>query len=237
MIELQVVSDTFNRKNLHFDHVTNNLANAGTVGFKAERLFFEVGPAVSSGEAISSYEYTPQVKIDFTEGFLEKTGNPLDLAIEGKGFFTIETPDGAVYTRKGNFTVNSTGEIVTQGGHPVSGASGPIVIQGSDVQVEPDGTVTVDGAEAGKLKIMSFRNPEALERSSNGCFRDAGDAGAETSGTAAVRAGFLEKSNVNAIKEMIDMIDIQRSLECYQKVIQTLSDQDKMSTSRIGRLI
>jgi len=236
-IELQVVSDSFNRKNLRFEHVTNNIANAGTVGFKAESLFFEVGQATSAGEAITTYEYTPQVRIDFTEGCLERTGNPLDLAIEGPGFFTVETSDGVVYTRKGNFTVNGRGEVVTQDGNPVMGDSGPIVIKGSDVEVEPDGMVTVDGAEAGRLKIVGFRNLEALERKTNGCFRDPGDAGAEPPGSTAVRSGFLEQSNVRVINEMIEMIDIHRSLECYQKIIQTLSDQDKMSTGRIGRLI
>lgn len=235
-LEMQSTADAFNRKCLLLDQVTSNLANAGTTGFKAERMFFRVTEGEVDGEAVSFYSYAPFVRTDFTEGVPLKTGNPLDLVIQGDGFFTVETPDGEAYTKKGNFTVNGKGEIVTVSGDPVLGESGRLVIEGKEVSVGADGTVTVDGTVAGKLKITGFRNEDALERTENCCFRDGGEGESYRPDDVTVQSGFLEQSNVNVVQHMIEMIDIHRSLESYQKIIQTLSDQDKMSTNRIGRL-
>jgi flagellar basal-body rod protein FlgG len=235
-LELQTTADAFNRKCLLLDQVSSNLANAGTAGFKAERMFFQVSEGGADGEAVSFYTYAPCVKTDFTEGMPLKTGNPLDLVIDGEGFFTVETPDGEAYTKKGNFTINGKGELVTGSGNPVVGESGRLVIEGQEVSVGPDGTITVDGTVAGKLKISGFRNVDALERTQDCCFRDGGNAEPYRPDDVTVQSGFLEQSNVNVVQHMIEMIDIHRSLESYQKIIQTLSDQDKMSTNRIGRL-
>lgn len=235
-LELQTTADAFNRKCLLLDQVTSNLANAGTAGFKAERMFFQVNGGGAEGEAVSSYVFTPCVRTDFTSGVSTRTGNPLDLSIDGEGFFTVQTPDGEAYTKKGSFTVNSKGELVTASGDPVLGESGVLVIEGKDISVGSDGTITVDETEIGKLKISCFRNPGALERAGNGLFRDGGEADPFQPDSVTIQQGFLEQSNVNVVQQMIEMIDIHRSLESYQKVIQTLSDQDKMSTNRIGRL-
>ncbi len=235
-LEMQSTADAFNRNCLLLDQVTSNLANAGTTGFKAERMFFQVTEGEADGEAVSFYSYTPFVRTDFTGGVSLKTGNPLDLSIQGDGFFSVETPEGEAYTKKGNFTVNGKGEIVTVTGDPVLGESGRLVIEGQAVSVGADGTITVDGTVVGKLKITGFRNEDALERAENCCFRDGGEGEPYRPGDVTVQSGFLEQSNVNVVQHMIEMIDIHRSLESYQKIIQTLADQDKMSTNRIGRL-
>jgi len=235
-LEMQSTADAFNRNCLLLDQVTSNLANAGTTGFKAERMFFQASEGEADGEAVSFYSYTPFVRTDFTEGVSLKTGNPLDLSIQGDGFFSVETPEGEAYTKKGNFTVNGKGEIVTVTGDPVLGESGRLVIEGQEVSVGADGTITVDGTVAGKLKITGFRNEDALERAENCCFRDGGQGDPYRPDDVTVQSGFVEQSNVNVVQHMIEMIDIHRSLESYQKIIQTLADQDKMSTNRIGRL-
>ncbi len=235
-LEMQSTADAFNRNCLLLDQVTSNLANAGTAGFKAERMFFQVTEGDADGEAVSFYSYAPFVRTDFTGGVSLKTGNPLDLSIQGDGFFSVETPEGEAYTKKGNFTVNGKGEIVTVTGDPVLGESGRLVIEGQEVSVGADGTITVDGTVAGKLKITGFRNEDALERAENCCFRDGGEGDPYRPDDVTVQSGFLEQSNVNVVQHMIEMIDIHRSLESYQKIIQTLADQDKMSTNRIGRL-
>lgn len=233
---MQSTADAFNRNCLLLDQVTSNLANAGTTGFKAERMFFQVTEGEADGEAVSFYSYAPFVRTDFTGGVSLKTGNPLDLSIQGDGFFSVETPEGEAFTKKGNFTVNGKGEIVTVTGDPVLGESGRLVIEGQEVSVGADGTIIVDGTVVGKLKITGFRNEDALERAENCCFRDGGEGAPYRPGDVTVQSGFLEQSNVNVVQHMIEMIDIHRSLESYQKIIQTLADQDKMSTNRIGRL-
>ena len=103
--------------------------------------------------------------IDFAQGTLQTTGNPLDVAIEGDGFFAIQQNDGTTYTRNGGFVLNKNKELVTKNGAKVLGESGPIIINGTQINIDADGTIRVDGNLAGKLKIVSFTNPEQLTRS------------------------------------------------------------------------
>ena len=116
------------------------------------------------------------------------------------------------------------------------GEAGPIKINGREVTIESNGTVTVDGTETGKLQLVSFDNRPNLVRRGDGLFTDPGSAGKKKVATPDFTPRHLELANVNAIKEMADMIDIQRSFESYLKVMQTIQDLDKLSTSRVGRL-
>ena len=117
------------------------------------------------------------------------------------------------------------------------GESGPIKINGKNVEIDTDGTVRVDGNITGKLKIVNFKNPGELTRAGEGQYLDSGSAGLMNAEKFRVAGGYIESSNVNPIKEMIKMVDIQRDFETYQKVILTASDLDKISTNRIGKLI
>jgi len=224
------------RKISQLDYVTNNIANSSTSGFKAEHMYFSMkgkdvqqGALVDLGSTVS--------KMDFSQGTLRVTGNVLDIAIEGDGFFTIQTKQGDTYTRNGSFVLNVNNELVTQSGEPVLGESGKIVINGSKVNIDQQGSIYVDETLAGKLKIAAFENPQALTRSANGGFIDNKKAGLKNSSEHRIASGYVESSNVNAVREMTDMMEIQRTFETYQKMILTLQDLDKISTNRIGKLI
>lgn len=224
------------RKITQLDFVANNLANAATPGFKAEHLYYAMkGKKAQEGAMM---ELGPTVsKMDYAQGTLMITGNKLDMAVEGDGYFTIQTKTGNVYTRNGGFVLNKNNELVTQSGDYVLGEAGKIVITGNEVSIDADGSISVDGEVAAKLKISSFKDPYALTRSSDGRFVDAGKAGLKKAEGFKIASGYLEMSNVNAVREMTDMMEIQRTFETYQKVILTLQDMDKISTNRIGKLI
>ena len=223
------------RKLTQLDVIANNLANISTTGFKSEHLYYAMKGKSAQESARSDLGLT-SIVIDFAQGTLQKTGNPLDVAIEGDGFFAIQQNDTTGYTRNGSFVVNKNNELVTKSGAKVQGESGPISINGTQVNIDADGTIQVDGNVAGKLRIVSFANPGQLSRSAEGQYIDNGSAGVKKNDTYRVSGGYLETSNVNAMKEMVEMIDGHRSFESYQKIIQTMSDLDKLSTSRIGRL-
>jgi len=213
----------------------HNIANVGTPGFKAAMLFFN--SALDQTETGEMGETEPLIAVDYSPGVLRKTGNTLDLAIQGEGFFTIETQDGNAYTRDGRFTLNSSGELVTQSGDYVLGQTGRITISGGTIEVSEDGTVKSDDVEADQLHIVCFERSDKLIRGERGLFFDKDEAAnPSVDGNSTVQSGFLEMSNVQAIQEMVKLIDIHRSFESYQKMMQTIQEQDKLSTSDIGRL-
>ena len=224
------------RKLTQLDFVANNVANANTAGFKAEHLYYAIkGKAAQENSRI---DFGPtSTKIDFAQGTLNRTGNKFDLAIESEGFFTIQTKNGIAYTRNGSFMLNKNNELVTPAGDYVMGEAGKIVISGESVGIDADGSIQVDGSVVGKLKITAFSNPSDIGRASAGQYIDSGKAGPKKADNYKIASGYLEMSNVNAVKEMVDMIDIQRTFETYQKIILTMTDLDKISTSRIGKLI
>ena len=235
---LTAVVNACNTKIPQLDAVANNIANIHTPGFKSERLYFRVESTGGNAGAVQKdVSYTPSVIIDFSTGTLQRTGNPLDVAIQGDGFFVVRTKDGEAYTRKGNFTVNGKRELVTPEGDLVMGESGSIVLPGQDIRIGEKGDISSGGAQIGRLKIVKADRQDQLIKSGAGLFVDPEKkAGIKQYTEAEVRAGHLENSNVQALKEMVDMINIQRSVESYQKVILTLGDQDKSSTGRIGKL-
>ncbi|HQL01341.1 MAG TPA: flagellar basal-body rod protein FlgF [Smithellaceae bacterium] len=224
------------RKLTQLDFVANNLANASTTGFKSEHLYYAMtGRSAQEG---ASLELGPtSTKIDFAQGTLMVTGNTFDLGIEGEGFFTIRTPQGPAYTRNGSFMLNARRELVTAAGDQVMGETGPIVVEGDNVQIGADGTIYADENPVGKIRITVFANPHLLTRSSSGRFLDQAQAGGRAASDYRIAGGYLEMSNVNSVKEMVSMMEIQRAFETYQKIILTITDMDKISTGRIGKLI
>ena len=213
------------------DVVSHNLANLATPGFKVEHLYPGNPSPANQGDVTGK----PFIVVDYSPGLMQKTDNALDAAIQDDGFFVIESKEGVAYTRKGNFSIKNN-ELVTQSGDKVLGAAGPIRIKGNQVTIESNGIVLVDGKEAGKLQLAGFDKRSDLVRRGDGVFTDPGTAGKKMAATPALLPRHLELANVSAIKEMADMIDIQRSFESYQKVMQTIQDLDKLSTGRVGRL-
>lgn len=225
------------RKLTQLDFVTNNMANASTSGFKADHLYYAMkGKSAQEGAPIALGPTASRA--DFSQGTLRVTGNAFDLAIEGDGFFVIQSKQGKTYTRNGSFILNKNKELVTQSGDYVLGESGnKIIIDGNSITIDKDGSVYADENMAGKIKIAAFKDPYALVRAADGHFADDGNAGVKNAGSYSIAGGHLEMSNVNAVREMTDMMEIQREFETYQKIILTLTDMDKISTNRIGKLI
>jgi len=241
--DIPTVASAMDQKIMQLDYISNNLANAATPGYKAQHL----RALKNLEEASEAAETTPSntaVYTDFSQGMAQKTGNPLDLNLQGDGFFVVQTPTGQAFTRQGNFTVNKLNQIVTQFGHPVVGSGGgPITLTDGKVQISEEGFVYVSKNEAesaeseiGKLKIVDFSNKQALVNAGEGLYRDPGTAGMTQIDKPKISVECVESSNVNIVKEMASMIDTHRLFETYQKIIQTLSEEDKLSTSRIGRI-
>ncbi len=213
--------------------VTHNIANVNTPGFKAEKVLFPEGTSLNR-----SNDEKPLSVIDYSPGPIQKTGNVFDVAVGGEGFFVIETANGEAYSRDGRFTLNERGELVTHSGDYVLGKSGKIVISGDDVRIDENGSVKADGNEAGVLKIVELDKPEVLKSAGKGLLCDLKkEAGPMIVEKPKVYSEHLEMSNVQAIKEMVNMISIHRSFETYQKTMQILQEQDKLSTNRIGKLV
>jgi flagellar basal-body rod protein FlgF len=162
------------------DVVANNIANMNTTGFKADGSLFEeyLNSAARAADTRVSFVQDRATWIDMSAGALERTGNALDVAINGDGFFAVQTQRGVRYTRNGSFQINPSGQLVTAQGDPVLGDGGPITFQPTDrqISISPDGTISVrEGnskadSQRGKLRLVSFANPRQLQKDGNGTF-------------------------------------------------------------------
>lgn len=211
--------------NAHQERTANNLANANTVGYKRDRLFVTALNERLNNELAPESDRLIQQGADLTAGALERTGNPLDVALRGGGFFEVmDEETGALrYTRAGRFITDAEGTLRTPDGHAVQGTNGAIVLPtgGGPVEVGADGTLRAGGQPAGQLRIVDFADPMALQRLDGASFA-AGDAVPEDLANPDVLQGYVETSNVSAITEMTDMIEQFRLFESQQKSIHTL---------------
>jgi len=200
--------------------IARNLANANTVGFKKNMVSFKT---VLDGESTS---LQTDYGIDYSHGNLKYTGNTFNMAIDGDGFFTVETGNGIRYTRNGQFQLSSTGEMVTDTGSKVLGQGGPIVIPkgGGEILVDKKGVIKVNGKEIGRIKITNFNDLAKLAPTGNSTFAAPDDVVDDTGEKKHnVAQGYLESSNVSVVTEMVDMITNMRSYEASNNVIKTFS--------------
>lgn len=234
--------------------ISNNLANANTVGFKQDFGSFqlldpEALPDISNTDAAEIESFQADlfwnnfsVYTDHTSGSLKNTGSDFDLALVGKGFFSIQTPDGVQYTRKGDFTLNSEGILVTRNGFPVMGEGGEISVNGQESPhrykkflVDEEGNVSVDGNQVGRLRIVDFPQPYAFTKKGDTLFKpiNPGQGEAPAEGVR-VSQGFIEQSNVEAVKMMTEMIEVLRGYESYQKIIQSVDQVNSAAIKEIS---
>ncbi len=222
------------------DVISNNLANANTAGFKKDRVAFESLLALRAGEAPEKAGLVQADNIYFTDysaGPVKQTGNTLDLAIDGDGFFAVNTPQGRAYTRQGNFQRNAAGRLVTNDGYEVVGSGGPITINGSRVEVSARGEVMVDGAQVATLEVVDFPKPYALQKAGSALFVPSDpQAAPQPVLTASVRQGHLEDSNVSVVQEMVQMIEANRYFEACQRVVKSYDDAAGKAANDIGRI-
>jgi flagellar basal-body rod protein FlgG len=233
--DISAVAAAMDQKILQLEHITNNLANTTTPGFKAVHLFI-LNALQEESKPGDTTNTLSSLIVDFSQGISHKTENPLDITLQGDGFFVVQTKEGEAYTRKGDFTINKLNQMVTQAGDLVVGEGGPIELKNGKIHINEDGSVFVDESQVGKLKIVGFANRQTLRNVGGGLYLDDGAAGINKVDKPNVSSGLIELSNVNVISEMAEMINIHRSFEAYQKIIQQLADQDKLSTSRVGRV-
>ncbi len=220
------------------ERIANNLANANTVGFKSHRTFTE------TLEEFIDIEGGPQSVRDSGEwasleqGTLEKTGNPLDVAIHGDGFFVLsdENTGDVRYSRAGRFALDTGGMLRNTAGHLVEGADGPIQLPltVASIEISKDGSIQADGQNVGRLRIVDFEEPRNLRRLDDAAF-DAGEMEAVDLVEPSVVQGHVEGSNVNPISAMTDMIAHFRLFESQQKLLQTTDQILGHVTRELGK--
>jgi flagellar basal-body rod protein FlgF len=227
------------------DVVANNIANINTTGYKADGSLFEefLASAARSDPSSGRVSFVQDRGTwhDLSAGPIEKTGNPLNVAIDGNAFLVVQTQAGERYTRNGALQLNGNGELVTSDGNIVLGTAGPIVFQPTDqqIQISADGTISVREGTTntdslrGALRLVSFDNPQQLRKGANSTFTAVGGAQPKPSTTARVIQGSIEKSNVRSMVEMSRMIEITRS---YTDVANLLKLQSDLSQSAIDKL-
>lgn len=218
------------------NQVSNNLANVDTNGFKKENVTFWEMLYTASGQR-QRVGKAMKIITNHAQGAVELTGNPLDLAMNGEGFFKVQTPRGIRYTRAGNFFRNDQGQLVTPGGHLVMGQGGEITIQGNEVGIDRYGLISVDGEEADRLAIVTFDNLEALQKEGENYFRLIDENAQELPPEhMEVRQGYLEASNVSTVLEMTEMIDLHRAYEAQQKSVHSIDSLDDKAVNSVGKL-
>jgi flagellar basal-body rod protein FlgG len=239
--------------------IANNLANVNTTGYKRDLLAFkdtmlmyahdhimEPVASIRDKKFFPDPQHLSRTRIatsvtDFQQGGMKVTSAPLDLAISGEGFFKVGAPEGEFYTRNGHFTVNQEGTIVTERGWPLMSEGGEITIPAGakHIVIAEDGRVFADEVLAGQVQVVTVDNPANLEKVGANMFKPRN--GAEVAeveidpGRTWLAQGFLESANVDAVYEMVNMIEAQRQFEAYQKVMQTSDAIDREATTKVGR--
>jgi flagellar basal-body rod protein FlgG len=211
------------------DIVANNLANIQTAGFKRD-----FGSILQSDDG-----YDIGTSIDMSEGELVNTGNGLDAAIDGSGFFVIQTDNGIRYTRNGSFVLDSQGGLVTKDGAKVLGTDGqPIAVSGGTVSIHDGGVVARDGTQVATLKIVTFPTVSKLQKEGFYRFQWNGSPDeAQNMPDPHVKGGYLERSNVNPVTEMVHLMSAYREFEAVQRTVKTLvTDMNGKLIQELGKL-
>jgi flagellar basal-body rod protein FlgF len=221
------------------DVIANNLANASTPAFKRESVKFQemltqVAPSdTQQGPQSVSFVKDTGVTRDMTQGSMEITNAPYDVAINGKGYMVIQTPQGDRYTRNGHFTLDPNGQSVTSDGQPVMGDGGAITVTADDgdIHIAADGTVSGKNGDIGKLRLVDFPDDRALVKQGNSLYSTGQTPTAATDAT--LTQGMLESSNVQPVLEISHMIEVMRA---YQATATLNSSQENLERDSIEKL-
>ncbi|MBI5178051.1 MAG: flagellar basal-body rod protein FlgF [Nitrospinae bacterium] len=237
------------------DIITNNLANMNTHGYKADRLLFSsymqkslnqpVNPPTpeeikkgffTKGGDETAYMMGSQTYTDFSQGALQATSSPFDIALDGDGFIAVQTPEGERYTRGGNFKVSAEGELVTSDGYPVLDEGNATINIGADnFAIQEDGSVVANAKDVlAKIKVVNFPDKGVLQKTGRGLYQTNDAALAEPS-TALVKQGYLEGSNINPVVEMTRMITAMRTYEAFQKSIHSHDDMTQRLINDVAK--
>lgn len=223
------------------DMVANNLANMNTPAFKAENMMFRdyVLKSRSADRPFgdkTSYVQDVSVYRNMSEGALSATGNPLDIAVKGDGFMVVDTPQGARYTRNGHMRLDESGQMVTADGFPVlSNSDQPFFFAPNEqkISIAADGTVSTENGQVGKIRVVRFENDQDMRKTAGGLFQT--DAQPQDVDKPQVLQGMIEESNVQPVVEMTKMIQVQRSYESVQRMIENEHDRVRKALDVLGR--
>lgn len=221
-------------ENLRMDVASNNLANVDTAGFQRQTAHIFPYPEkpiirVHNGTSqvlgtLGTGAFVEGSHSSFGPGALRTTQNPLDVALVGAGFFAIETPEGTLYTRDGRFTISPGGLLATFDGNIVRGERGPIVVGDGQVLFNEQGEITVNGQFVDKLLMVEFNDRDGLRRRGANLYEALPEAGEPFRYQATVAPGVIEMANVNVVREMVNLITIQRAYEANHKVVQAFDE-------------
>jgi flagellar basal-body rod protein FlgF len=213
------------------DVVAHNLANLTTTGYRGEQTTFRSlltgGGAVSVNPlnvAVNNFGVLSGTRLDMTSGSLVPTGDPLDVAVAGSGFLTVQSAQGPLYTRDGNLHLTPTGQLVTSQGNAVLGEQGPITLPTGNVAISADGTISVEGNVVDKLRLAEFPPGTNLLAVGDATYSaPAGSAG--VAADSSVRQGMLEGSNVSATEGVVQLITVQRNAEMLARALSAIDGQ------------
>ena len=250
---IEVSASGLSAERLAMDVIANNLANVNTTGYKKSKIEFQdllyettrtPGAEQGNGNILptglqighgSRAVATPKV---FTEGELTQTGERLDVAIQGDGFFQVQMTDGTLaYTRDGALKTSSTGQITTSDGLPVQGGFQPIPVGTTGITISPDGDVSTTGSNSSNFQVtlVRFANPAGLQPIGRNLYAETAASGTPETGTpnqtgfGSLQQGYLEKSNVKVVEEMVNMIVAQRAYEVNSKAVQAADEMMQQS--------
>lgn len=222
------------------DATANNLANATTPGYKAEQAVFQeyLADALQAGRAQREMRYASVVRVatDTRSGPLQVTQRPLDVAIDGDGFFAVQTPNGERYTRAGAFQLGPGGALVTSEGYAVLDAGGSpisVPLDGGELSIGEDGVLRVGGEDAGQLRVVTFEQPSALTKEGHQLFRPTEAAGPPLPAVPALHGGALELPNVSIVKGMTDLVSATRTFEALQKAVEAFGQLERRAATDI----
>ena len=222
----------------------NNIANVNTAGYRGQIPSFEsmlvrqATPSPMNGwsKLLNEFNVLRGARLDLRQGNLAATGNSLDLAIEGPGFFAAQTNAGTLYTRNGSFRVSAAGQLVTAAGDPLLGEAGPISVPAGALSVSSDGTVSVNGAVVGKLRLVEFPNGSAVEPA-GGAYYSGAAKEAKLAIASSVQQGMLEGSNINPVNAMVGLISAQRQAEMVQRAMSAFyTDFNRIAADELPRV-
>jgi len=218
------------------DLLANNVANASTGGYKADREFYTLyaDPEAQDSGSASRMPLIERPWIDLSQGLVHETGSPLDVALSGPGFFAVNGPSGPLYTRNGNFRLAAGGTLVTADGYPVRGTGGvPVALDSfRPVEIDADGTIRQDGVTLGKLEVLDFTSAGLAKRGAN-YFRTTDPAA--PSG-ASVEQGKLEASNTGSAEAAVRLVSVMRQFEMLQKAVTLGSEMNQQAVQQVARV-
>ena len=230
------------------DILSNNLANSNTGGFKLDREFYSLyqGEQTSptNGQQPTTLPVIQKGWTDFQQGQITPTGNTLDLALSGKGFFTVDGPSGPLYTRNGAFKLSPAGVLINSDGYPIRGVTPPgqapkkiQALSQNPIQIAQDGTVQQDGQSLGQIQLVDFADSSVLSKVGNSYYRVADPKIAGSPATAAtVDQGKIENSNVAPAESAVRLVDLMRQYEMLQKAVSVAADMNKQAIDQVAHV-